>query len=253
MSVWDNQQAMMSWFVGILEGEGCAFRGKNRSVIQITNTDIEIIDKCVSFLNSKTIFNSITATAKKNPKHKKVYNIRVLQTNNCYTLIKTLGDSFQCRYEEFLTKLELRASTTTRDITLTSDFHWLVGLFEAEGSIGLEYDNKGYYNPALSVKSIRENIIEKFAITLKSLGCSWYTESHTSENPNHSKIYVLRMRGLKRCARFLYIVKDLFQSQYYFRRANLLHEFCSGRLLKSCSEPYTQRDSEIYHQLRLKI
>ena len=54
----DNQQAT-SWFVGILEGEGSFSKSDfyNREWVRISNTDLEIINKCVDVLNQLRITN----------------------------------------------------------------------------------------------------------------------------------------------------------------------------------------------------
>lgn len=251
MLAWDNQQET-SWFIGILEGEGsCRRDNGNRCNINIVNTNICIIKNCVDFLNRKTIFHTVDSNQPKNKK--KIYRININEVNNCYTLIKFLGSSFQCRHQEFIDKLRLGSSTTTRDASITSDLYWLVGIFEAEGSLGLNIGYNQYYSPTIGIKNTNVKIIEKIVLTLKQLGLSWNINSEKHDNPQHKEIFHVRIRGMKRCQRFLSKMRNLWRSDYYNNRAELIEEFITARFLMQQKEPYSKRQHEIFQILKMKI
>ncbi len=251
MAVWDNQQEI-SWFTGILEAEGCAHRDAGqRRKISVTNTDIEIIDHCLAFLNTRSFAPTMTEQIIKGRGHKKVYNINVSGANECYTLIKKLGHVFQCRRQEFLYKLELSSSTTTRDTTLIADDHWLIGFFEGEGWIGIEKSAIGRFTPVIGLKNTKKCLIAKYVTTLKSLGCSWTTDLEVSSDPARKDLTRIRIRKLSCCLHFLRKVRRLFRSSYYNRRAELLFQFCESRVVKSNRTPYLEIEIQAATELMI--
>lgn len=253
MLVWDNQQET-SWFVGILEGEGsCCKDIKGRCRINVTNTYKDIIDLCVRFLQNNSIHYSITEQQPRIARYRKIYNIVVQGINECNILIKTIQDKFQCRYQDFINKLDLGSSTTTREITLTSDLYWLIGIFEAEGSFGLTRDHEKHLYPEISIKNINKRIIGKIALTLYSLGLSYHINGYKSDNPMHSEIFTIKIRGMSRCHGFFRKMKDLWRSFHYANRANLILEFLDSRFSKHQKESYSDREHQIYETLKLKI
>src|SRR5215831_4630298 len=95
------------WIAGILEAEGCVERDRlGRCRISISNTNNQIINCIASFYDKNLIDYKIYKVLYKNIKYKDLYNIRVHGLNNCYNLIKLLGESFQCRKIEFLKELQ---------------------------------------------------------------------------------------------------------------------------------------------------
>lgn len=160
MLVWDNQQAI-NWFVGILEGEGHFHKYNENSIyVEISNTDIDIIQACKFFLKSKSILFSVREQSHK--RNKKMYRIYVRNVD-CHNLYNVIEQSLQGRREEF--QQILSASTTLREITVSLD--WLIGIFEGEGSICLT-KSRGLITPLLDIVNTNPLILKRVVQTLKS-------------------------------------------------------------------------------------
>lgn len=160
MSIWDNQQET-SWFIGVLEAEGDCINTHLTSgqMIRVSNTDTDIIETCCSFLKKRNItFGLYQRTLKE--RCKQLVTISVCGKDNCYSLFKYLGNGFQCRQQEFQAKL-FGSSTTTRDVSLTSDLHWLTGVFEGEGCFSLDL-SRITYAPRIRFVNTNELIIKKY-------------------------------------------------------------------------------------------
>jgi hypothetical protein len=246
MLVWDNQQET-SWFTGILEAEGSCVNthGTSGQQIQITNTDLDILNHCKIFLDKKVISYGLYDYKPKNGKI--LTQISVCGKNNCYSLLKWIDYYFQCRKEEFYEKLQLGSSTTTRDATLTSDLHWLVGMFEGEGCLTLDQE-RNTYAPKVRFVNTNKLIIEKYIKTLRDNGLSWYIYNRKSAKYKDST--EISMTGLLRCKRFLTKLEGLWRSEKYAQRASKLLRFFDLRLSAPKGSPYTQEQKQIYLDLK---
>jgi intein/homing endonuclease len=248
----DNQQEI-SWLIGILEGEGSLSVDKrkvNSFKIRISNSDLDIINKCTEILNKNFIIHNVYSF-KKVANRKQMHEITIGTYNSCQHLLRVFGDKFQCRIQEFLDKS--RSSTTTRETSLTSDFAWLIGIFEAEGCFQLTTNViNNYYRPEISVKNTNYKIIEKIQITLLNLNIPFYVKDHKPTTPRKPWRDV-SIVGLKRCQKFLLATKGFWISDKYSIKANLLLEYCNTRLEMQIKEPNTERQEQIFRMLRMVI
>lgn len=243
MLVWDNQQET-SWFVGILEAEGSCVLTHETSghQIQMSNIDTKILENYVSFLQKKAI---TYGTYQKSGK--KLVQISVCGKNNCSNLLRLIDNCFQCRKQEFYQKLQLGSSTTTCDATLTSDLHWLVGMFEGEGCLTLDQE-RNTYAPKVRFVNTNRTIIEKYIKTLQDNGLSWYVYERQSAKYKNS--IEISMTGVLRCKRFLNKINGLWRSERYSQRAEKLLRFLDLRLNVPKGSPYTQEQKQIYLDLK---
>lgn len=244
----DNQQ-QTSWFCGLLEAEGCFQKSTHGgSTIEISNTDLQIVELCEDYLRR----NFILVSRKTYKQRLKTEYLLVIQSRTeCMNMINTLGERFQARKIECLDKLG--CSTTTRDVTLTPDLHWLVGQLEGDGSIALgkmTRPQKYYYKPVVQLESTHENIIEKAKITLFSLGLPCFIHQGHSGNPKHRPYQRIVISGFKRVQRVLDKLGPLFLSDKYSSRAKLLKQFCDSALSGNTDET---KQNQAYWDLRLKI
>lgn len=244
MPVWDNQQET-SWFIGILEAEGCCGNTHRSSEqqIRIANTDSKILGSCMSFLNKRGVTYGLHTREDKKP----LTTISVCGKNNCYTLLKLLDPDFQCRKQEFYDKLQLGSSTTTCDGILTSDLQWLIGVFEGEGCFTLD-ENRNTYQPKIRFVNTNKLIIEKFTKTLHENSLSWYIYSRESER--YKTAVEVSITGMLRCKRFLAKTVGLWRSDIYNQRAKKLEKFLDLRLTVKKGDPYTQEQIQIYLDLK---
>lgn len=246
----DNQQET-SWFVGILEGEGSFMYNLHGGArISISNTDNDIIETCEDFLKRNHVFHKIYNSQR--GKRKREYEIRIQGKNDCYHLFKIIKNNFECRYSEL--QQILGSSETTREISLTIDLYWLIGILEAEGSfhIGCRYSRKDKpnYQPEIVISNTRFNIIDKIVKTLYGFGLSWHIHNRYPENPNHSVVKIVTISGFRRVLSILRVTEGLYVTQKAITVSNLLLEFCRSRFQQDKREPYTEQQIEIYHTLR---
>lgn len=145
MLVRDNEQATISssWFAGFLEGEGNFVAPKNvnqNGRIRITNTDLDLIEACESFLdNNKICYYTQKDAIRKDKRKQTCYTVYIKNSMRdefypyCEKLYKIIGDKVECRIDEYKKLLEIESSTTTRVPSI--DLDWLIGIWEAEGTM----------------------------------------------------------------------------------------------------------------------
>lgn len=245
MLVWDNQQET-NWFTGILEAEGTAYkRGNDGQMINIYNADESIIETCKNYLNRIAVKYSLIK--RKLSSDKLFFTIGIYGRNNCWTLIKYLDiyNSFQCRKQEFIEKLELGSSTTAREMTLTPSLHWLIGIFEGEGSIGLyQVKNEDRFQPQIRFVNTNQLIVEKYFKTLHNNQLAWHIHERKCGTATNVNIC-----GFLRCQRFLIKTQGLWRSSVYNYRANELLKFINSRLAVAQNSPTTPEQMQIYWNL----
>jgi len=242
MLVWDNQQAT-SWFIGILEAEG-HFNKRDKCIV-ITNTDSDIINECVRYLNSLLLFPM--ESQEKLSSGKISYIIRI-PTTETKLLYYHIINKMECRTQEY--QRIMGASETIR--TPTIDLHWLIGHWEGEGCLSLSRQQRIkniHYLPESKTVNTNHNMISKVRKTLNSLNIPYYIKDYDGVFPR--KPYQrLTCTGMKRCNYFLEATKDLWRSSRNIKRSKLLSDFIDSRLSKSQCEPYTELEHDIYYQLK---
>lgn len=260
MPVWDNQQET-NWFSGILEAEGCA----SGNSITISNTDKSIIEVSKSYLNRIQIDYSLGE--RKLPSNKTLFTISINGRYSCQMLITHLDicNSFQCRREEFTEKLNLKtdeirecqfgSSTTTRRETLTEkivtpNLHWLIGIFEGEGSIGLyRVRNEDRFLPQIRFVNTNQLIIEKYFKTLHNNQLAWHVHERKPDVRSINYATNINVCGFLRCQRFLIKTQGLWRSSVYNYRANELLKFINSRLAVAQNSPTTPEQMQMYWNL----
>lgn len=239
MTVWDNQQAT-SWFVGILEGEGSFHsRNSNGTRVMLHNNDKDVIQGCEDFLKRKNILFKVY-----NVKAGKKYGYKLCISGvDCNNLYYCILPELQCRRNEFQ-KL-LGASETERDLSV--DLHWLIGIWEAEGSFIVSKNFRGYLTPKIELDNTNTKIIQKIVITLKELGLSWYSKDYV---PDKRKAYTkISIQGVKRCLRFTQNTKDLWRCNKNIKRSTIMLNYCLYRLSKPVNSSYDENDYIFQNQM----
>ena len=238
MLVMDNQQAT-AWFVGILEGEGSfGTRHGGSGRIQIHNNDKDIIDKCEEFLKqNQVLFSTYQVKA-----GKKIGYKLCITMQDCINLFRIVQEQMDCRNQEF--QQIVGASETEREPSI--NVSWLIGIWEAEGSIFLSTNHRENLIPRLELDNTNSKIIKKIVINLRNLGCSWYCKDY---DRGHKPFTRITIQGLMRCQRFLRKVKNLWQSRRNEKQSQLLLEFVDSRLQMGIKEPYTQHQKQIYYEM----
>lgn len=245
----DNQQTI-SWFVGILEGEG-SFRIRSNTEVRISNTERDLIDFCSNFLKQNFILNNIYDW--KRPNRKREYEISIYGYNDCMNLYKLINSKMECRLNEF--QRILKVSETTREDS--SDLYWLIGIMEAEGSLYINLRKRAkanlMYEPEIYIGNTNLKIIEKVYKTFYTLKLPCYIWNKQHPNVRWKDEKRIKISGYKRVQRVLEILDNLWISKKYSTRAKLLKEFVDSRLMMNISFPYTHRQHEIYHTLENMI
>lgn len=231
MTVWDNQQAT-SWFVGILEGEGSFYkRSETNKRILIPNNDLDVIKTCEKFLADNLILYK-TYQVKAGTKIGYKITITDVDCKNLYTRI--LQD-LQCRLDEF--QRILGASET--ECNISANLHWLVGIFEAEGSFCISENHRGYLTPKIEIDNTNEKIVGKVIETIKSLSLSWYVKKYFPEG--RKPFTKVSIQGTKRCLRFLQQVSD-WRTTKNVQRSKVMVDYCTQRLQKPINSGYDSSD-----------
>ena len=234
-----GQSAGTSWLTGILEAEGTS--GLRR--ISIANTDLDILKEVQKFLTKRGIIHGLYERSTSGSR-KKLTTVQICGDRD--SLIRTLGDSFQCRKLEFLEKLG-GSSTTARDIPLTPDLHWLGGIFEGEGCIGLRND-RNCYTPDIRVVNTNERIVDKIVLTLRHHKLSWYVNRQTQGQ--YKLTYTIRIGGLLRSRRFLTTCEQIWRSKKFQDRTGKLLEFINSRMSVIKGTPYSNQEEQVYRDLQ---
>ena len=238
MALFDNQQEI-SWFVGILDGEGSF--DHRAGFINITNTDLDIIDKCYTILKNNGIdskvYNDSIRIGRKPAS--RIYVPRL----DWHKFCRLFGDKLECR----LVFLQPESSSeTTR--TPTVDLHWLMGIWEAEGTLSLCSNHKDQYTPRIKLANTNEKIISKIRVTLNSLGAAYYCKDF---RVGSKKPYTdIGIHGAKRAIRFLNIAKGLWRSSRNIKRSELLIKYINSRFSKPQNVSYSDEERNIYHQMQ---
>lgn len=236
--MWDYQQAT-SWLSGILEAEGTCGGTGNRRVIRLANTDLDVINACSFYFKQHGILYRVYEKPA-STNRKRLVSLAI-HGQDSEALMRLLGESFQCRREEFQRKLGASTTTSSTPI-ITPDKHWLAGIFEGEGCFVLR-ESFSSYSPAIRFVNTNERILEKYALTLKQFGVPWYV----SKRVNSTEITI---GGMLRSRKFLREFGKLWRSSRYAKRAEKLSEYIESRLLVPKGSPYSENEIQIYHYLR---
>ena len=250
MSAQDNQQVTsVGWFTGILEGEGnFDARSQQSTRIRIANTDLDIVEACEKFLKYHNIYSSTTSQVQR-AGVKKIYCVTIQGNSATFfdysrLLYNLIESSLQCRRVEY--QQMLGTSETACD--LSADINWLIGIWEAEGSFSLWLNNRGVIAMRISLVSTNERILQKAALSLMALGCSW--NSKDSQRGHWERLGELTLNSLPNCLRFLRKTRGFWQSGRNIRRTELMVEYLESRLAKNCRGPYSDRELEIPELMR---
>jgi len=245
----DNQQET-KWLAAIIDGEG-SFRKTKKSGcnVRISNTEIDLIEKCEKILKQNMVVFSTSNWKRKDKKRE--YEISIHSLNDCSILFK-LVENHLCRINELASIIG--SSETTREIP--SDMNWLGGILEAEGSFHIcKREHKGTFSfaPEIGLTNTRISIIDKAIKTLYNNGFSWHVGHFIPTNQKHKEYDNITIRGYLRVKKALNKIEPYLLCKRAKLKHKLLNEFCSSRLLMNIKEPYTTRQKQIYQILREMI
>jgi len=118
----------LAWLAGMWEGEGSillyrrpAYKGKRQGIIpsmEITNTDICLVNRCSSILDKLECSFHFSETKKYKTHHKQAYRLR---TTNAKTIVKTLDAIIPHMVGEKKAKGELVKKFLTRRLEKAAD------------------------------------------------------------------------------------------------------------------------------------
>jgi len=146
-----------------------------------------------------------------------------------------------------------------QDRPLAVDISWLAGVWEADGSFGLQ-DNtvrvkkmgRGYtqYAPSCQFTNTDPDIILAVIDVLKRLQIGYYQIWRVNRGYGSQKLKgQIAVAGIKRDYRFLeYLIPYLRGIKR--QRAELIFEFCKERLSKPKGSKYSQKEISIYEKLK---
>lgn len=245
MLITDNQQATtISWFTSILEGEG-SFKilPSGSGEVSISNTDLDIIESCESFLRKNCIWFS-RYTYRRDGRPEYIIRLQNSQTEilqYAKMLYDLISPSLECRYNEYQTILG--APTTTRGLSI--DHNWLAGIFEAEGSLSLTLDYRGSAAFAITISNTNTRIIDKVMTNLKSMHCGFHIRDKIKAKDHYKDARIVAITGMLRCRTFLSTMTGLWVSTRWNKMAALLDAFIGSRLLKSRKCSYSPKELQI--------
>lgn len=120
---------------------------------------------------------------------------------------------------------------------------WLAGMIDADGSIGLhqqKFDEQITYVPSISLTTscdaTRKFLVELFSAL--DVGC--HVTERQPQNRNWSKVWVFNMRGMKRAAKFLPMIRDCLVTKQ--KECDLVLEFIASRQSRPKASPYSEAD-----------
>lgn len=249
----DNQQATKNWFIGFMEGEGTFIQErlhvsgyKQQCQVRVSNKEMDLMLACQQVLSKAAILSYILTSKYQ------LHELYISGTQDCKILYAFVQDAMQCRLHEL--QNILGASTTTRETSC--DQEWLHGIYEAEGCFTIStQSHKGgniSHKPEIIIENTNRMIIDKIVKTLYSLGLSWYIRDKIPMNPKYKPSQVVSVVGCKRVARFLAINANWIGRKTQ-RKAKFLNEYCQSRLSKGAKEPYTIREHQLAHEIKMKI
>lgn len=248
----DNQQEMTSWLCGFIDGEG-SFSNTRRGgcKVNISNTELDAIELCCDILTQLGIFYTVHNQKRSN--RKRIYTIAIQGWENCFHLYNAIKDFGLCRIDEL--KAIVSSSEITRETT--ANLHWMIGVFEADGTFHISCSKRRgdeiLYRPKIGFDNTRPRIIDQVVKTLWAKELSWHIYHHVPTVEKYKEHDAIDICGYKRVKRALDVIVPLIKTSKYKQRTALLQEFVTTRLAQETKEPYTQRQHEIYHILRLMI
>lgn len=241
-----NPQVTRSWFVGILEGEGC-FKNKR---VTITNTNKDIIDACERYLTDNYIYFTTSRVKYKNYKEWWVIYINFGRKNDifnyCKQLYKLIQPSLECRRDEF----EQLLGTSETTCEPSEDLEWLAGIFEAEGSFSLILDYRNQASFTIEIANSNQKIIDKVIRIYRKYYISYHVSERAGKKSHHKHMTHIRIRGLLRCERFLRLMKGQWIAQRNIKRTELMKEFIDTRFQMHLRDPLTSRQLQIIQTMR---
>jgi Holliday junction resolvase-like predicted endonuclease len=125
----------------------------------------------------------------------------------------------------------------------------MIGILEAEGSFSLIKNHLERIALKIEISSTNYKILEKFALCLKEIGCSWFVESKVRKEHWQSAQAVV-ITGMKRCQRFLEKTEGKWLAKRNLQRTSFMLEFIRSRLPKNQLEPYSARELEIPNTMK---
>lgn len=240
-----NQQVTRSWFVGILEGEGC-FRNTKKSGVEtrISNTETDIINACESYLKSNQIW--FTTSEGQRVGKRKEFTISIRNSNReifqyATLLYKLIDQSLECRNDEF--QSILGSSQTARNSSI--DLDWMAGIYEAEGAFDLHLNHRGIANLKIELPNTNRKIIDKVEKNLAIMQCAWHIRDRIPKQINHSLAWSVEIYGMKRCERFLEAMNNRWVAERNVKRSSLMLQFIKARSSHSMKDAYTPEELQM--------
>ena len=146
----------------------------------------------------------------------------------------------QTKYIEDYKKQKIRSQNRR-----TEKSAYIAGIIDGEGSIYLGIQKKRLFIPAISISNNDEKMLQFCKETLR-FGYISKRKCNISKNrPNHSWVHFIGKR--EDIVRVLIQVRPFLITKQ--KQADLLFEYCVNRL--EIRQPYTERDYEIYRELRI--
>jgi hypothetical protein len=244
-----NQQATANWVAGILEGEGhfekrAYGRYKDFCQVHINNCDVDIIQACEKFLQESGIqyrrHSSSPVKGRKTP-----YRITI-SGERCRKFYELMLPFIECRRQQF--QRVVGASETACETS--PDVQWLVGIWQAEGTIYIARNHLGSFIPYLSLENTNQAIVDKTAKSLQRIECTFYKKDFTPTKINWKPYTRIQISGMKRVHRFVSATNGLWVGQRDAKRSALMLEYTTSRLSRSPRSPYSDREMQIYHELK---
>lgn len=149
-------------------------------------------------------------------------------------------------------------SDNNQDITIANqqkrpseaDLGWFAGIIDGEGSLTININStrRSIY-PRLWIAAISKEMIEKCIDTLEGLGVEylvrWEVASKDGIRKSH---HYVAITTCKRLEQILEVIKDYLVVKR--KHADLVLEFCKIRLSLPYGHPYTQRELELFQEIK---
>lgn len=132
-----------------------------------------------------------------------------------------------------------------------ADLHWLGGFFDGEGSISLLASCRTrllQISPSARIVQNSQSAIDEICRILKANDLAFHVAQLKQNKLASRPTFQIMMNGIKRCHRFLRVVKPFLR----FKRkdCDIALEFIESRLSSSKQRTYTEHEVDLFIQLR---